>query len=96
MSYNQTARNISAPESPTPVNLTESTLSTPLRVTSINMRDNDDQIGRRLMELGFIPGSIVEVRHEAPLTRDPLAVLVRGMVVALRRYEAERIMVERA
>lgn len=78
------------------MNLNESKISTPLRVTSIRMHHDDDQIGRRLMELGFIAGSIVEIRHQAPLSKDPITVMVRGMVVALRRYEAERIMVEPA
>jgi ferrous iron transport protein A len=46
------------------------------------------------MELGFIEGAIVEVRHSAPFFGDPIAVMVRGMLVALRRYEAERVQVE--
>jgi Fe2+ transport system protein FeoA len=78
------------------VKLAEASIATPQRVTAVVMRDDDDQIARRLMELGFIAGAIVEVRHRAPLANDPLAVLVRGMVVALRRYEAERIMIEPA
>jgi Fe2+ transport system protein FeoA len=78
------------------MNLSEATIAIPQRVTAITMRDDGDQIARRLMELGFIAGAIVEVRHQAPLSKDPIAVLVRGMVVALRRYEAERILIEPA
>ena len=48
------------------------------------------------MELGFIPGAVIEIRQEAPLLKDPMAILVRGMVVALRRYEADRVSVEPA
>lgn len=69
-------------------------LSTPLRVLAVEMQGDDDVIGRRLMELGFIQGAIVEIRHHAPFTADPIAVMVRGMVVALRRYEAKRVRVE--
>jgi ferrous iron transport protein A len=58
------------------------------------MQGQDDVIARRLMELGFIKGAVIEIRHQAPFTADPLAVMVRGMVVALRRYEARRISVE--
>ena len=53
-----------------------------------------DVLGRRLMELGFIPGTIVAAMHEAPLTHDPRSYMVRGMHVALRSYEANRIKIE--
>jgi ferrous iron transport protein A len=76
------------------MNLIQSPLSTPLRVTSIAAMSDGDVIARRLMELGFIQGAVVEIRHQAPLLHDPIAVLVRGMVVALRKYEAERVSVE--
>jgi ferrous iron transport protein A len=71
--------------------LSAAPLSTPLRVVKIKTHEADDVIGRRLMELGFIEGAIVEVRHRAPIFADPIAVTVRGMLVALRRYEAGRI-----
>lgn len=76
------------------MNLLEAPTSCPLRVSSMTLNGTNDIIVRRLMELGFIDGSIIELRHEAPFFKDPIAVLVRGMVVALRRYEAELISVE--
>ncbi|MEI6399322.1 MAG: FeoA family protein [Pseudomonadota bacterium] len=76
--------------------LSESPRSTALRVTGVKANDSDDIIARRLMELGFIPGAVIEIRQEAPLLKDPMAILVRGMVVALRRYEADRVSVEPA
>ena len=76
--------------------LSESPRSTALRVTGVKAHDSDDIIARRLMELGFIPGAVIEIRQEAPLLKDPMAILVRGMVVALRRYEADRVSVEPA
>jgi ferrous iron transport protein A len=76
------------------MNISCAPLSTPLRVLAVEMQGDGDVIGRRLMELGFIQGAVVEVRHQAPFTSDPIAVMVRGMVVALRRYEAKRISVE--
>jgi len=78
------------------MNLLSAPLSMPLRVTQVEMTSDDETIARRLMELGFIEGAVIELRHEAPLFKDPVAVLVRGMVVALRRYEADRITVELA
>ncbi|WP_374763532.1 FeoA family protein [Yunchengibacter salinarum] len=48
----------------------------------------------RLRELGFCEGSHVEIAHESPFGRDPIVVRVDGMTVALRRAEAERVLVE--
>ena len=76
------------------MNLTNSPVGVPLRVIQLTLPDDHDPIGRRLMELGFIVGATVELRHRAPLFKDPIAVMVRGMVVALRGYEAMRIQVE--
>ena len=45
---------------------------------------------RRLMDLGFIPGSIVEVALKSPF-RDPTAYLVKGAMIALRDSQAELI-----
>jgi ferrous iron transport protein A len=78
------------------MDLTQAKPHTPMRVVSVDDSDSDNQISRRLLELGFIPGSIVEIRNMAPLFQDPIAVLVRGMVVALRKYEAQKIKVATA
>jgi Fe2+ transport system protein FeoA len=42
---------------------------------------------RRLMELGFVPGTIVRVVRRAPL-RDPMEVELHGYHLSLRRSEA--------
>ncbi|MBI5495041.1 MAG: FeoA domain-containing protein [Deltaproteobacteria bacterium] len=47
---------------------------------------------RRLMELGLVPGTRVEVVSVAPLG-DPLELLVRGCSLSIRRREAERVRV---
>jgi len=44
----------------------------------------------RLMELGFTPGQEVSVVAKSPF-KDPLAVSVRGTIIALRKGEAECI-----
>ncbi len=46
---------------------------------------------QRLMAMGFLEGSIAEVVHEAPFGGDPLAVRVRGTLLALRRQEANAV-----
>lgn len=53
----------------------------------------DADAARRLMDLGLIRGTPVEVIRAAPLG-DPLEVRVRGFMLTLRRSEAEHITVE--
>jgi ferrous iron transport protein A len=47
---------------------------------------------RRLLELGLVPGTVVEVRNVAPLG-DPLELRVRGCRLSIRRAEADGISV---
>ena len=53
----------------------------------------DADAARRLMEMGLMRGTPVEVIRVAPLG-DPLEVRVRGFMLTLRRAEAEHIEVE--
>jgi ferrous iron transport protein A len=53
----------------------------------------DAEAARRLMEMGLMRGTTVEVVRRAPLG-DPLEVRVRGFMLTLRRSEAEHIEVE--
>ena len=46
------------------------------------------ELERRLLEMGFIEGARVEVLHEGFIGRDPIAVKLDDMRVALRRREA--------
>ena len=48
---------------------------------------------RRLMELGLVPGTRVQVMGIAPLG-DPLELLVRGASLSIRRSEAGVIVVQ--
>src|SRR5690349_5649337 len=44
------------------------------------------ELVRRLLEIGFVEGASVEVMHEGPFGRDPIAVRIDGTTtVALRR-----------
>lgn len=51
-------------------------------------------MAERLRELGFIEGLTFEVLHQAPFGQDPMAVRVGNMTVALRRRDANIILVE--
>ena len=46
-------------------------------------------LSRRLLELGFIPGEVLEVVSEIWPGGDPMAVRLGNTVFALRRREAE-------
>lgn len=51
------------------------------------------ELERRLLELGFVEGAAVEVLHEGPLGRDPIAVRVNNTTIALRRREGMAVFV---
>ncbi len=51
------------------------------------------ELERRLLEMGFVEGARVELMHEGPIGRDPIAVRVDDLTVALRRRDADVILV---
>jgi ferrous iron transport protein A len=55
--------------------------------------DGDTGAVRRLMELGLVPGTRVEVLRRAPLG-DPIELRLREIHLSLRRSEAAFIHVE--
>lgn len=55
----------------------------------------EGELERRLLELGFVEGAEVELLHEGAFGRDPIAVRLDDMRVALRRREAANIFVRR-
>lgn len=52
-----------------------------------------EELQRRLLEFGFVEGARLEVLHEGAIRRDPIAVRLDDMRVALRRRDAEDIWV---
>jgi ferrous iron transport protein A len=66
------------------------------RIVAIESEGRAAELAARLMEMGLLEGSGVELVHEAPFGGDPIAVRVRGALIALRRGEANQIWVERA
>src|SRR5450631_3609080 len=51
------------------------------------------ELESRLIELGFVEGARVEVLHEGIVGRDPIAVRVENITIAVRRREAMAIIV---
>ena len=54
---------------------------------------SDVELESRLIELGFVEGARVEVLHEGIVGRDPIAVRVENVTIAVRRREAMAIIV---
>jgi ferrous iron transport protein A len=51
------------------------------------------ELERRLLEFGFVEGARFEVLHQGAIWRDPLAIRLDDMRVALRRRDAEGVWV---
>ena len=52
----------------------------------------EEELERRLLEIGFVEGARIELLHEGFIGRDPIAVKLDDMRVALRRREARGIL----
>lgn len=70
--------------------LTSLALGTTAKVAAINVPPADKS---RLMEMGLLVGTQVELVRFAPLG-DPLEIKVRGYNLTLRKHEAELILVK--
>ena len=55
----------------------------------------EGELGRRIRDMGLVPGALVEVVGRAPL-RDPVALRLAGFTLSLRNNEADYIMAEPA
>ena len=71
----------------------------PLRQLAVGQRariakvDAHGELGRRIRDMGLIPGVEVEVMGRAPLM-DPVALRLKGFTLSLRNNEADFIAVE--
>ncbi len=55
--------------------------------------NSDSELKIRLMGLGFVKGSEIELKKIAPL-RDPIDIKIKGYNISLRKNEAKNIDVE--
>jgi ferrous iron transport protein A len=51
------------------------------------------ELERRLIELGFVEGARGEVLHEGIVGRDPIAIRIENVTIAVRRREAMAVIV---
>ncbi|THB64328.1 MAG: ferrous iron transport protein A [Desulfovibrio sp.] len=70
--------------------LRELQLGQKARLVSI---DAQGELGRRIRDMGLVPGSEVEVVGRAPL-KDPVALRIKDFTLSLRNNEADHILVE--
>ena len=61
--------------------------------TSLAFGSLDALVTRRLWELGFLPGAQISIVGFGLLKRDPIAVKIGSTKFALRRAEAQKILV---
>ena len=69
---------------------------TPARVTEVNWASLTPSEAKRLRNFGLDEGVTVEALHRGPIGRDPLAVRIGRMTVAIRRAHARTISVDSA
>jgi ferrous iron transport protein A len=79
----------------TDIPLMELPSGTPARVVSVSGADSKApaDVGRRLAELGFLPGEAVRIVARGLLARAPIAVRIGTGTFALRLFEAACIRV---
>ncbi len=73
-----------------PISLRELQPGQKARVTRITTRG---ELGRRLRDMGIVPGTPLVVIGRAPL-KDPVEIKLRGYNLTLRNNEADHILVE--
>jgi ferrous iron transport protein A len=53
----------------------------------------DGELGRRIRDMGLVPGTPILIQGRAPL-KDPVAIRVRDFTLTLRNNEADHILVD--
>ena len=74
-----------------------------MRIPMRQMQDNqtgtiltvkaDGELGRRIRDMGLVPGTEIRIQGRAPLN-DPVALRLMGFTLTLRNNEADYIEVE--
>ena len=63
------------------------------KTVKVKKVEGEGAVRRRIMDMGITKGSEVYVRKVAPLG-DPIEINIRGYELTLRKYDAEKIIVE--
>ena len=84
---------MNAPFQPETLGLDQLAVGTKARVLAIDWASLDEAEGCRLRHFGFDEGITVEPLHLGPFGRDPIAIRVGRMTVAIRRRHAGAVRV---
>ena len=84
---------MNAPFKPKTLSLDQLTLGTKAHVASVDWAALDQSEANRLKHFGFDQGVAVEALHLGPFGRDPIAIRVGRMTVAIRRKHAAAVRV---
>ena len=79
---------MNAPFQPDVIGLDRLTVGTRARVASVDWASLEESEACRLRHFGFDEGVTVEPLHLGPFGRDPIAIRVGRMTVAIRRRHA--------
>ena len=63
------------------------------QVGMIKKISGSGDMGRRIREMGLVPGATIQIQGRAPL-RDPVAIKLTDFILTLRNREADYILVE--
>ncbi|WP_022668058.1 FeoA family protein [Desulfospira joergensenii] len=74
----------------TKINLREMKVNQAGRISSVKAAG---ELGRRIRDMGLIPGKEIRIQGRAPLY-DPVSLRVMGFTLSLRNNEADHIQVE--
>lgn len=72
-----------------PISLRQMQQGQTARITTITA---EGELGRRIRDMGLIPGAEVQIVGRAPL-KDPVALRMKGFTLSLRNNEADYITV---
>ena len=84
---------MNAPFQPGTLSLDRLTVGTKARVHAVDWTMLDESESCRLRHFGFDEGITVEPLHLGPFGRDPIAIRVGRMTVAIRRRHASAVQV---
>jgi ferrous iron transport protein A len=85
---------MNAPFQPDSISLDRLAVGTKGRVSSVDWAALDEAEACRLRHFGFDEGVTVEPLHVGPFGRDPIAIRVGRMTVAIRRRHAGAVHVQ--
>lgn len=74
----------------TAIPLRQLSLGSQARIVSVSAAG---ELGRRIRDMGLVPGTTIEIVGRAPL-RDPVALRLKGFTLSLRNSEADFVTVE--